>query len=130
MHRLLALTVLALGVVAVQAQDAKDSEKSAKTKKLLETKIAAVDYKDTLVQDVIRDLQDKVKEIAKGELLIARDPTGAVSGNAKVSYEAKNKTLKEVLDELCKKNDLNWTIVNGKYKAFGVKYDGYIFLNK
>lgn len=129
MRRLLALTVLALGVVAVQAQDAKDSEKTAKTKKLLETKLS-VEYKDTLVQDVIKDLQAQVKDIAKGDLLIARDPTGAVSGNAKVSYEAKNKTLKEVLDELCKKNDLTWSIINGKYKAFGVKYDGYVFLNK
>lgn len=129
MRRLLALTVLALGVVAVQAQDAKDSEKTAKTKKLLETKIS-VEYKDTLVQDVLKDLQAQVKDIAKGELTIARDPTGAVSGNAKVTYDAKNKTLKEVLDELCKKNDLTWSIINGKYKAFGVKYDGFVFINK
>jgi hypothetical protein len=113
MCRLVALTVLGLGLATAYAQDAKDTEKAAATRKALMSKIS-VDYKDTLLQDV----QFKV------------DPTGAASNNTKINYKAEEKVTKEVLDELCKKHDLTHSIISGKYKAFGVKYDGFVFIGK
>jgi hypothetical protein len=121
--------MLAIAVIAVRAQDAKDSEKAAATKKALQTKIT-VDYKDDLLQNVIKDIADKVKEGTKQEVQIKIDPTGAASNNMKVTYGAKDKPAIEVLGEMTKKHDLGFMIISGKYKAFGVKYDGFVFITK
>lgn len=129
MCRLVALTVLGLGLATAYAQDAKDTEKAAATRKALMSKIS-VEYKDTLLQDVLKDLTERVKAAAKQEVQFKVDPTGAASNNTKITYEAKEKVTKEVLDELCKKHDLTHSVISGKYKAFGVKYDGFVFIGK
>jgi hypothetical protein len=129
MRRLLAVVMLlAVGTTAILAQG-KDSEKAAATRKTLDETKITVEYKDTLLQDVIKDLADKTKAGSKQDVKFNRDPKGAATQNQKINYEAKDKTVKAVLDELCKKNDLTWTIVSGKAKI-GKDYDGYVFISK
>ena len=128
--RRLVLTLVFAGLAAASwAQDAKDTEKAAATRKLLETKIS-VDYKDALLQDVLKDISTQVKEATKKDLQLKIDPTGAASNNMKISYGAKNKATSAILDELCKKHDIGNMIISGKYKSFGVKYDGFVFITK
>jgi hypothetical protein len=122
------LSLLAVAVISSWAQD-KDSEKAAATKKLLQTKIS-VDYSDDLLQNVLKDVAEKVKEGAKKEIQLKIDPTGAASNNMKITYKAKDKPAKEVLDEMTKKHDLGYMVISGKYKSFGTKYDGFVFITK
>jgi hypothetical protein len=128
MHRLVVSSiVLAICVTAVWAQ-AKDTDKAAATRKLLKTKIS-VEYKDTLLQDVAKDLTEQVKKEAKGELQTKVDTNSGASVNMKINYEGKNKTLEEVLDEMGKKEGLGYIVISGKYKTY-VKYDGYLLITK
>ncbi len=129
MHRFVfTLSVLAIGLMSVWAQD-KDTEKAAATKKALESKIS-VDYKDTLLQDVLVDLAEKTKAASKQDVQFKRDPTGGATQNQKINYAAKDKTVKAVLDEFTKEAGLSWSVISGKYKSFGTKYDGAVFINK
>lgn len=115
-------------VTALWAQNAKDTEKAAATRKLLQTKIS-VDYSDTLLQDVAKDLATQVKDAAKTELPVKVDTNSGASINMKVNYTGKNKTVAEILDEMGKKHDLGYIVINGKYKTY-TKYDGYLLITK
>lgn len=129
MHRFVfTLSVLAITLASVWAQD-KDTEKAASTKKALESKIS-VDYKDTLLQDVLVDLAEKAKAASKQDVQFKRDPTGGATQNQKINYVAKDKTVKVVLDEFTKEAGLTWSVISGKYKGFGTKYDGFVFITK
>jgi hypothetical protein len=59
-----------------------------------------------------------------------RDPTGGATQNQKINYVAKDKTVKVILDEFTKEGGLTWSVISGKYKTFGTKYDGAVFINK
>lgn len=128
MHRFLVTTVFLASCVAVLAQDVKDTEKAAQTRKLLQTKIS-VDYNDDLLQNVAKDISDRVKDATKKDFPTKIDNISGASNNMKVSYTAKDKTVAEVLDGLGKKFDLGYIVINGKYKTYA-KYDGYLLLTK
>jgi len=127
------LSLLAFAMAAAVAQDDKDTEKAAATRKLLSTKIS-VDYKDTLMQDVVQDLADQVKTATSKPFPTKLDVTSGVSQNTKVTHEAKNKTVAEVLDEIGKKYDIGYVVVSGMYKSptktFGKTFDGTVVIKK
>jgi hypothetical protein len=129
MRRLLVpLCVILIGVTAVAAQAPKDSEKAAATRDLLKTKIS-VDYKDALLQDVAKDLTDQVKASSKKEFPTKIDTNSGASINMKINYTGKDKTVAEVLDEMGKKHDLGYIVINVKYKTY-TKYDGFLLITK
>lgn len=129
MRRFLAsLITLACCVAVLHAQAAKDTDAAAKTRKLLDTKIS-VDYEDSLLQDVVKDLSDKVKEASKEDFPTKIDLNSGASQNMKIKYTAKNMTVAEILDGLGKKHDLGYIIISGKYKTY-YKFDGYLLIVK
>ena len=130
MHRFVCcLFVLGVGLAASAQDKDKDTAKAAATKKALESKIS-VDYKDTLLQDVLMDLAEKTKAASKEDIQFKRDPKGGATQNQKINYVAKEKTVKVVLDEFTKEAGLSWSVISGKYKEFGTKYDGFVFITK
>lgn len=138
MSRFLALaTVVAvLGVSAALAAEkekpkAEDSPAAANTRKLLDTKIS-VDYKDTRLTDVGYDLAEKVKEAAGVKDFNTKiDTVSGATMNMKITYTGKDQTVAEVLEGICKKFDLGYVVVSGKYKSFpSQKLDGYLILTK
>ena len=127
------LSLIAFALAGAVAQDAKDTEKAAATRKALMSKIS-VDYKDTLMQDVVTDLADQMKTATSMKVATKLDVTSGVSQNTKVTHEAKNKTVAEVLDEIGKKYDIGYVVVSGTYKSptktFGKEFDGTIIIKK
>lgn len=115
MRRLMIATVwFAVGLLNLasigSAAEEKDSAKAAATRKLLKTKVS-VDYKDTILSDVIDDIKDQIKEKTKKTLAILKDSKGGVSNNTKFTYKAEDKPLEEVLDEMFKKNELGYIVI-------------------
>src|SRR5262249_59237232 len=88
----------------------KDTPKAANTRKLLKTKVS-VDFKDTILKDVVDDIKDQVKDKTKKNLFVLTDTKGGVSLNTKFTYKADEKPLDEVLDEMFKKNDMGYIVV-------------------
>lgn len=120
--------VLACCVVYCLAAE-KDSPAAAATRKKLETKIS-VDYKDTRMEDIKKDLAEKIKDATDKDLSIQLDNPGGVSNNMTVSYSAKDKPLAEILDEMFKKNDMGYIVVSKEYKSYKGRYDGWILIVK
>jgi hypothetical protein len=112
------LAVLAWAAL-LQAADT-DSQKAAATRKKTADKVS-VEYKDTLVRDVIDDLNDKVPALG-----IRADTKGGVNLNLKVTYKAKDKPAVEVLNEICDKFDMGWYIIAKKADA----YDGTVWITR
>lgn len=92
------------------AADDKDTPKAAATRKLLKTKIT-VDYKDTILKEVVADIKEQIEDKTKKKLSVIYDTKGGVSLNTKFTYKADDKPLDEVLDEMFKKNDLGYVVV-------------------
>jgi hypothetical protein len=92
------------------ADEEKDTPKAAATRKLLKTKIS-VEYKDTVLREVVADLKDQIKDKTKKSISILVDTKGGVSLNTKLTYKADDKPLDEILDEMFKKNDLGYIVV-------------------
>lgn len=107
------------GLVDLSAADENDTPKAATTRKLLKTKVS-VDYKDTLLREVVADIKDQIKDKTKKNLSVLIDTKGGVSLNTKLTYKADDKPLDEVLDEMFKKNDMGYVIVSQRGNA----YDG------
>ncbi|HTU21043.1 MAG TPA: hypothetical protein VMG10_23525 [Gemmataceae bacterium] len=110
--------VLTVGLVAVclagfvsqlSAQE-KDTPRAAATRKLLKTKIS-VEYKDTILKDVMDDIKDQIQEKTKKKIFVIYDNKGGVSLNTKFTYKADDKPLETILDEMFKKNDLGYVVV-------------------
>jgi tRNA A37 threonylcarbamoyltransferase TsaD len=102
--------LLASSIPLSAADEEKDTPKAAATRKLLKTKIS-VEYKDTILSDVIEDIKDQISEKTKKKLFVLKDNKGGVSNNTKFTYKAENKTLEEILDELFKQNDMGYVVV-------------------
>ena len=96
--------------VHLSAADDKDTPKAAATRKLLKTKIT-VDYKDTILKEVVADIKEQIEDKTKKKLSVIYDTKGGVSLNTKFTYKAEDKPLDEVLDEMFKKNDLGYIVV-------------------
>ncbi len=107
------------GFANLSAADEKDTPKAAATRKLLKTKVS-VDYKDTMLSDVIDDIKDQIKDKTKKTVSILKDNAGGVSNNTKFTYKADDKPLEAVLDEMFKKSDLGYIVISQKGNA----YDG------
>jgi len=113
------------GFVPLSAADDKDTPKAANARKLLKTKVS-VDYKDTILRDVVDDIKDQIKEKTKKTLGVRLDSKGGVSNNTKFTYKADNKSLEEVLDEMFKKFDMGYVVVSQRGNA----YDGTLLIVK
>lgn len=100
---LITCCVLALAFAVPVGAD--DTPKAAATRKKLQQKIS-VNYKDTLLRDVIEDLKEKVEGLG-----VLPDTKGGVNLNSKISFKAENKPFAEVLDEICTKNDMGYFII-------------------
>jgi hypothetical protein len=97
---------------------AEDTPKAAQTRKLLKQKVT-VDYKDDRLQDVVDDLEEKVKG-----LKIRLDTKGGVSKNRKLTYKAKDKPVEQVLNEMFMKEELGYVIISQVQNA----YDGGVLI--
>jgi hypothetical protein len=121
--------VLALGLVAAAPQQGGDKGKGAdkaadspivaKTRMKLDTPVS-VEYKDEALKDVVKDLG------SKSEISFRLDLTGGVSGNTQITYSAKDKPLREVLDEMFKGRGLGYVIHRKQNNAD--RYEGYVFI--
>src|SRR5207302_9378718 len=100
--------------------DAEDMPPRAKTRKLLKEKVT-VDYKDTKMAEIKDDLENQVKG-----LKIKLDTPGGVSMNQQITFQAKDKPLEEVLDEMFKKPQLGYVVISKK----GDAYDGSLKIKK
>jgi hypothetical protein len=115
------LTGLAF-VAALAAQEkGKESPLVAKTRIKLRTPVT-VDYKDERLADVLKDLKRQLDE----KVSFWIDNAGGVSNNLTLTYQAKEKPLAEVLDEMFKKYDLGYVIGKPKDK----RYEGWVIIKR
>jgi hypothetical protein len=123
MRRLLALTLVSvLGLTGVYAADKpEDTPAAAKTRALLKKKVT-LSFKDTRLADVI----DEIKEEHVKGIKIRLDTKGGVSQNQTITYNGKDVTLEEALDQMFKKNDLGYIVISHKGNA----YDGSVLIKK
>ncbi len=124
---LLTPLVLALGLLSVWAQPAKDTTAAAATRKTLQTKLT-VDYSDKALAEVAKDLTKKVKD-AGGKLNIQIDTSGGVSLLTGITFKGKDRPLAEILDKMFAKNDLGYIVISGSYRNYK-KHDGYLLIVK
>jgi len=132
-YRLLAaFTLVAVWGVAVQAADEpKDTPKAAATRKALNDTKITVDWQDTQIKDVAKELQDKLEEAGVKTTVKIESILSGLTLNMKVSLTAKNKTIAQVLDELGKKYGLGYVVVSGPvYKKKIKKADGFLLITK
>jgi hypothetical protein len=115
---------------------AEDSPAQAATRKAVKDTKISVDWKDTLMQDVAKELQDKLEEDGKvkGVKVKVDSIVTGLTINMKVTFSAKDKPMADVLDEFCKKYSLGYVILGkddpkSKYKAIK-KADGTLLLTK
>jgi len=112
-RRLLAcFPVLVLAVAALWGAD--DTTKAAATRQKLQQEIS-VDYKETLLRDVMEDLKEKVEGVG-----ILADTKGGVNLNTKITYKADNKPVTEILNDISDKYALGYFVISQK----GNGYDG------
>jgi type II secretory pathway component GspD/PulD (secretin) len=114
-----AIPVLVLCAAVAWAQD-KDTKAAAAARQKLKQKVT-VKFKDTLLKDVVEELQDQVMG-----LRFRLDTKGGVSMNRKITYMAKDKPLDEVLDEMFKKEGLGYIVISKEKDA----YDGTIWIKQ
>ena len=121
--RRFAIISTAVGVLLgmVLAADAADSPKAAETRKKLDQPVT-VDYKDTLLREVLDDLKGQIK----GPLGFRVDTSGGVSMNIKITAKADAKPLKEVFEMMFKNNGLGYIIISKD----GDAYDGTIMIRR
>ncbi len=122
MRTLLSVTAaLALALSAAAGEKKPDdTPAAAKTRKLLDAKVS-VDFKDTRLEDAMEEIKEQVKGF-KFKL----DTKGGVSRNQPITYTAKDKPVKEVLDEMFKKPALGYVVISKKGNA----YDGLVEVRK
>ena len=110
--------VAALIVCGVCTVWAADTDEAAKTKsERLNVKVT-VEWKNTNLEDAMKELASKVKDANLGKLEFK--PATGVSLNQKISYSGKDQTVAEVLDGALGKAELGYIVVSKK----GDKLDG------
>jgi hypothetical protein len=110
--RLFIATSVLLVMCAVQAR-AEDTAKAAKTRELLKTKIAA-EWKEMPLKEVLLEIKEQVKGLNFRPL-----GTG-VSGNRKVTLNAKEITVEEALAKILAAEGWGYYIISNT----GDAYDG------
>jgi hypothetical protein len=117
----LARAVALTGIARAADKDSSDTPKAAATRaKLTSTKVE-VEWKDTLLRDVLDEL---FKE--KGGGVGFRTDRNAVVLNTKITYKAKDKTIEEVLNDLSEKYEMGWYVTSQQNGG----YDGTVWLEK
>jgi hypothetical protein len=112
------LASLAIVICSVSAAE-KDTPAAAKTRKKLLAKIT-VDFKDEMLRECIAEISRQLEDAQAGSLSATYD-TG-VSQNQRLTFDAKDKSVADVLDGMLKKNSLGYIVVS-KDKD---RYDGWI----
>jgi len=115
---------------------AEDTSAQAAMRKAVKSTKVSVDWKDALMQDVAKELQEKLEEDGKikgAKVRVDTNVTG-LTLNQKVTFSAKDKPIGEILDEFCKKYSLGYVILGkddakGKYAKWK-KADGTMLLTK
>jgi hypothetical protein len=115
---------------------AEDTPAQAAMRKALKSTKMTVDWKDTLMQDVAKELQEKLEEDGKvkGAKVKVDSIVTGLTQNMKVTYAAKDKPIADLLDDFCKKYSLGYVVLGkddpkSKYKAIK-KADGTLLITK
>lgn len=116
------LVVLAASLAGARPQQGSDKNKAddsivAKTRMKLDT-LVTVDFKDEALKEVVKELQKQ------SEISFRLDLTGGVSGNQQMTYAAKDKALRDVLDEMFKGKGLGY-VIHRRQNA-NDRYIGYV----
>ena len=113
----LAVVVGCVGIVLAQ-----ESTAAKTTRKKLQQKIT-VEFKEERTKDVIESVIGEIDKAPKVRI----DNASGVSNNTKLSYKAKDKTVEQVLNEICDKLDCGWYVVSN---AANNKVDGSVVIRK
>lgn len=116
----IALAVFLTPAWAAKDKDNKDPPFIKTVKKKLQTKVT-VDYKDTMLREVVADLKGQVDNLS-----IYINTANGLSQNQRVTYKAKDKPIDEVLTGMFKGTDLSWTIGREKDR----RYKGWVIIRK
>jgi len=136
-RRLLAVFALAGLCAWCSVALADDTPAQAAVRKAVKSTKISVDWKDTLMQDVAKELQDKLDDAGvKGAKVKVDSIVTGLTQNMKVTFVAKDKPMADVLDEFCKKYSLGYVVLGkgdndpkGKYKKIK-NADGLLMLTK
>ena len=118
MRRLLILGLPLLAWVASVAIAEEDTAKAAATRKLLKQNVT-VEYKEQALREVVDDLKEQVKGLS-----IKPETKSGVQLNTKITLNAKDKPLEDVLNTICDKNGWGYYILSKEKNA----YDGQLVL--
>jgi hypothetical protein len=106
-------------VICSVAAAEKDTQAATKTRKKLLAKVS-VDFKDEMLKECIAEISRQLEDAQAGSLSATYD-TG-VSQNQRLTFDAKDKSVADVLDGMLKKNSLGYIVVS-KDKD---RYDGWL----
>ena len=121
MVRIVLATLFAVALVA-QPAAAQESKAAQATRQKLKQKIS-VTFKETRTADVFSEIKTEMEKPANFKV----DNVSGVSNNSKISYSAKDKTVEQVLNEVCDKLECGWIVVSN---AANNKVDGWIIIRK
>jgi hypothetical protein len=127
----LAGTIITICGLTLWAADKppKDTFAAAATRKKLETAIS-VEFDETRLEDVAKEIAEKVKDATGRELSFKLDNVGGISNNYKLTYNAEKKPVTVILDELFKPHDMGYIVISDKYKTYNNRYDGWVLIVK
>jgi hypothetical protein len=118
--RRIVISLAGFAIVACSVAAAeKDTPAASKTRKKLSAKVT-VDFKDELLKECIAEISRQLEDAQAGSLSATYD-TG-VSQNQRLTFEAKDKPVADVLDGMLKKNSLGYIVIS-KDKD---RYDGWL----
>ena len=107
------LVTLTCLVVAVEDKS-DDTPKAAKTRKLLKTKLKEIEWKDTRFEECMNELKEEVKGLS---IIYG----AGISRNRMITYKSKDKTVEQILNDVCKKvGGIGYVVTSKKGNA----YDG------
>jgi TolA-binding protein len=113
-----------LGLVSMVSAVEKDTRLAANTRtKKLSAKVS-VDFKEEMLDECIKELSRQIDDAGGGSL--SADYATGVSRNQRVTFDAKDQSVADVLDGICKKNSLGYFVVS-KDKD---RYDGWIRITR
>ncbi len=123
MVRILYTTLLAFAVAfTAQSALAQESKSAQATRMKIKQKIS-VTFKETRTADVFNEIKTEMDKPVNFKI----DNVSGVSNNSKLSYSAKDKTVEQILNEVCDKLECGW-FVNSN--AANNKIDGWITIRK
>ena len=120
MAKVFAVAALAFSWAAMAF--AQDSNAAKTTRKKLQQKIS-VEFKEEGTKAVIDQVFGEMDKAPKVKI----DNASGVSNNSKVSYKAKEKSVEQVLNDICDKLDCGWYVVSN---AGNNKVDGSVVIRK